>query len=197
MQRLYDTGLYSQVQVSSAIDTNQAKLDMLLRVTGRRPRWVDLGIGSGSVDLLRFTGAWGNRNLDHNALLGSLGGELTVDQQRRSFDDQSRVVRVRYGHGSANLVEPWLFGLRLQGQTGVFHMDLVDSGLAVGPLIGGQLWDLLHLPAVAFLPVALASIMLIVLGLLLPSYRAFGPAVVVEHTSVHKTGAAKSTPPTR
>ena len=127
VQRLYDTGLYSQVQVSSAIDTSQAKLDMLLRVAARRPRWVDLGIGSGSVDLLRFTGSWGNRNLNHNALLGSLTGELTMDQQRTSLEDQSKVVRVRYGHGSANLVEPWLFGLRLQGNTGVFYEGGTDD----------------------------------------------------------------------
>jgi outer membrane protein assembly factor BamA len=127
VQRLYDTGLYSQVQVGSAIDTTQAKLDMLLRVTGRRPRWVELGIGSGSVDLLRFTGAWGNRNLNHNALQGSLSGELTMDQQRTSLDDSSKVVRVRYGHGSANLVEPWLFGLRLQGNTGIFYEGGTDD----------------------------------------------------------------------
>ena len=127
VQRLYDTGLYSQVQVSTTIDTSQARLDMLLRVTERKSRWVDLGIGSGSVDLLRFTGAWGNRNLDHNALLGSLSGELTVDQQRTSFEDQSKVVRVRYGHGSANLVEPWLLGLRLQGNTGVFYEGGTDD----------------------------------------------------------------------
>src|SRR6185369_5262565 len=87
VQRLYDTGLYSQVQVSSAIDTSAAKLDMLLRVSERKPRWVDLGIGSGSVDLLRFTGAWGNRNLNHNALMGSLTGELTMDQQQKSLED--------------------------------------------------------------------------------------------------------------
>jgi outer membrane protein assembly factor BamA len=36
-------------------------------------------------------------------------------------------VRVRYGHGSANLVEPWLFGLRLQGQTGVFYEGGTDD----------------------------------------------------------------------
>jgi len=82
---------------------------------------------------------------------------------------------------------------RLTGIT----ISLTYAVAFVGPIIGGQLWDLFHLPAVAFLPVALASIMLIVLGLLLPSYRAFGPAAVVEQTSVHKTDAAKSTPPTR
>src|SRR5204863_9524595 len=94
---------------------------------GRRPRWVDLGIGSGSVDLLRFTGAWGNRNLNHHALLGSLTGELTMDQQRTSLADPSRVVRVRNGHGSANVGEPWLFGLRLPGETGVFYEGGTDD----------------------------------------------------------------------
>ncbi|HLJ34708.1 MAG TPA: MFS transporter, partial [Ktedonobacteraceae bacterium] len=38
----------------------------------------------------------------------------------------------------------------------------------VGPLIGGQLWDRLHIPALAFFPVLLASISLIVLSLFLP-----------------------------
>jgi outer membrane protein insertion porin family len=127
VQRLYDTGLYSQVQVSSVIDTSENQLDMQLRVSERRPRWVDLGIGSGSVDLLRFTGAWGNRNLNKKALLGSLTGELTMDQQRKSLEDKSKVVRVRNGHGSANLVEPWLFGFRLQGQTGVFYEGGTDD----------------------------------------------------------------------
>lgn len=44
----------------------------------------------------------------------------------------------------------------------------------VGPFIGGQLWDLFHLPAMAFLPVAIASITLIILGVLLPPRSAFG-----------------------
>ncbi len=44
----------------------------------------------------------------------------------------------------------------------------------VGPFIGGELWDIFHLPAVAFVPVAAASITLIVLGSLLPSRDTFG-----------------------
>jgi MFS transporter, CP family, cyanate transporter len=44
----------------------------------------------------------------------------------------------------------------------------------VGPFIGGQLWDLLRLPAVAFLPVAVASITLMILGALLPPRATFG-----------------------
>jgi CP family cyanate transporter-like MFS transporter len=82
---------------------------------------------------------------------------------------------------------------RLTGIT----ISLTYAVAFVGPLIGGQLWDLFHLPAIAFLPVALASIMLVVLGILLPSYHAFGVAAAVEHTSAHRADPAKSTPPTR
>jgi CP family cyanate transporter-like MFS transporter len=53
----------------------------------------------------------------------------------------------------------------------------------VGPFIGGQLWDLFHLPAMAFFPVAIASITLIILGALLPPYSAFG--LVRETTHAH------------
>lgn len=59
---------------------------------------------------------------------------------------------------------------RLTGIT----ISLTYAVAFVGPLIGGQLWDIFHVPAVAFLPVALASILLIVLGALLPPYSAFG-----------------------
>lgn len=43
-----------------------------------------------------------------------------------------------------------------------------------GPLLGGALWDIFHLPAVTFTPVIIASLMLIVLGMLLPPHSAFG-----------------------
>lgn len=82
---------------------------------------------------------------------------------------------------------------RLTGTT----ISLTYAVAFVGPLIGGQLWDLFHYPAVAFLPIALASIMLIVLGILLPSYSTFGLAAAVEHTSAHNANPAKSMPPTR
>jgi CP family cyanate transporter-like MFS transporter len=59
---------------------------------------------------------------------------------------------------------------RLTGIT----ISLTYAVAFVGPLIGGQLWDIFHLPAIAFLPIALASVMLIVLGGMLPSYEDFG-----------------------
>ena len=127
VQRLYDTGLYSQIQVSSVIDTAADQLDLFLRVAERRPRWVDLGVGSGSADLFRFSGAWGHRNLDRKALLGSLNGDLTLDRQRRDSQSEARALRVRNGRGSGNLIEPWLLGLRLQGQLSLFYEQSSDD----------------------------------------------------------------------
>lgn len=53
----------------------------------------------------------------------------------------------------------------------------VSYGVAfLGPLLGGALWDHLHLPWTAFVPVLAAAIALVVLGALLP-------AAAREHTS--------------
>lgn len=127
IQRLYDTGLYSQVQMSTIVDTTVGVLDLLLRVSERRPRWVDLGVGSGSADLFRFEGGWGHRNLDSKALLGSLNGELALDRQRTSADDESQTLRLRHLRGSAGLVEPWLLGVRLQGRSALFYEEDRDD----------------------------------------------------------------------
>lgn len=127
IQRLYDTGLYSQVQMSTIVDTTVGQLDLLLRVAERRPRWVDLGVGSGSADLFRFEGAWGHRNLDRKALLGSVTGDLALDRQRTSADDESQTLRVRHARGSAGLVEPWLLGVRLQGRSALFYEEDRDD----------------------------------------------------------------------
>jgi CP family cyanate transporter-like MFS transporter len=65
----------------------------------------------------------------------------------------------------------------------------------VGPFAGGALWDLFHLPAMAFVPVAAASVMLIILGALLPSRASFGIPGKTKHTGENKPGAFTATPP--
>jgi MFS transporter, CP family, cyanate transporter len=83
---------------------------------------------------------------------------------------------------------------RLTGIT----LSLTYGVAFVGPFIGGALWDLFNLPALAFAPVVIASVMLIVLGALLPSRSSFGipgtarPADKGEN----KQGAFTSMPPT-
>nr|BBH95725.1 MFS transporter [Thermogemmatispora argillosa] len=53
---------------------------------------------------------------------------------------------------------------RLTGMT----LSLTYAVAFVGPLIGGALWDLFGLPALAFLPILIACLLLVVLGALLP-----------------------------
>jgi CP family cyanate transporter-like MFS transporter len=68
----------------------------------------------------------------------------------------------------------------------------------VGPFIGGALWDLFNVPALAFVPIVIASAMLIVLGAFLPSRSSFGIHGEPGSTSEDKneTGPLSSTPPT-
>lgn len=63
--------------------------------------------------------------------------------------------------------------VRLTGIT----LSLTYGVAFIGPLIGGRLWDVFHLPIVAFLPVAVASVTLMLLGALLPPRSAFRPEV--------------------
>ena len=83
---------------------------------------------------------------------------------------------------------------RLAGIT----LSLTYGVAFVGPFIGGALWDLFNVPALAFVPVVIASVMLIVLGALLPSRSSFGIPGETRPTSKgeHKPGTITSTPPT-
>jgi CP family cyanate transporter-like MFS transporter len=80
---------------------------------------------------------------------------------------------------------------RLTGST----LSLTYGVAFVGPLLGGELWDLFHLPPLAFLPVAIASALLIILGALLPPRTAFGLLAEVGHTGVNKQQDSTPTMP--
>ena len=83
---------------------------------------------------------------------------------------------------------------RLAGIT----LSLTYGVAFVGPFIGGALWDLFDVPALAFAPVAIASVMLMILGALLPSRSSFGIPGVPRPTDKdeNKQGVFTSTPPT-
>jgi CP family cyanate transporter-like MFS transporter len=68
------------------------------------------------------------------------------------------------------LVRPAEVG-RLAGGT----ISLGYSLAFVGPLLGGRLWDATHVPALAFLPVALGGVVLVGLGATLPLVAPHGP----------------------
>ncbi len=112
-ERMYNTGLFRSVQVSDAVDSTHGTIDLGVRVASRPPRWLDLGIGSGTTNRYQVTGEWGHRNLDTRALGGVLDGQLARDGQNHPTTEAA----------SFTLSEPWLLGVRLLGQSSVFYRN--------------------------------------------------------------------------
>jgi CP family cyanate transporter-like MFS transporter len=69
---------------------------------------------------------------------------------------------------------PLLASPREVGRLAGITISLTYGVAFVGPFIGGALWDLFNVPALAFAPVLIASVMLIILGAFLPSRSSFG-----------------------
>ncbi|MBX5457554.1 MAG: MFS transporter [Thermogemmatispora sp.] len=86
---------------------------------------------------------------------------------------------------------------RLTGMT----LSLTYAVAFIGPLIGGALWDHFGLPALAFLPVLIACLLLIILGALLPERRPDRVALLAaEQSQIGLAGSGvnqeQPTPPT-
>lgn len=116
IERLYETTLFDQVQFTPLPDSSTHQVGFALRVSERKPRWVDVGVGSGTSDRFRASGQWGHRNLDTRALRAIGDGEIALDGQ----------AKFRKSGVSASLIEPWLLGLRLSGQATAFYQRADD-----------------------------------------------------------------------
>lgn len=110
-ERLYDTGLFSQVQISPIVDSERDSIDFQISVRERKPRWVDAGIGSGTAERYRITGEWGHRNLLGVGLQGALGGRLAANGSGQFL----------LARGEASLLAPWMFGRRIRGVMTPFY----------------------------------------------------------------------------
>jgi len=91
---------------------------------------------------------------------------------------------------------PLLAGPQEVGRLTGITLSLTYGVAFVGPFVGGILWDLFHLPAMAFVPVAMASVLLILLGTLLPSRTSFGIIAEPGYTSEKKPDTLSARPPT-
>jgi outer membrane protein assembly complex protein YaeT len=116
IERLYETGLFSQVQMTAFVDTVQPSVDVDLRVRERKPRWVDAGIGSGTAERFRSTVEWGHHNVAGAGLQAGLNTVL-------AFDGQGQFLVSRT---EAQLLEPWLFRTRTRGLGTVYYEDRDD-----------------------------------------------------------------------
>ena len=101
-ERLYDTDLFSQVQISPIVDSTNSSINFDLRVRPRKPRWIDAGVGSGTTERFRATGEWGHRNMFGRGFQGVLSTEV-------GFDQDGRFV---LSHTQVSLLEPWFLRTR-------------------------------------------------------------------------------------
>ncbi len=118
-ERLYESGLFSQVQIEPLPDSTRTRMDFEIRLRERKPRWVDAGVGSGTDERFRLTGEWGHRNLLGWGQQGAVGSRLT-------FYGDGKFQRWNL---SATLLEPWLLRSRTRGQVTPFyerHDDRAD-----------------------------------------------------------------------
>ena len=115
-QRIYDSGLYSDVQMSlDNPDSATSRSDLIVSVREQKMGWVDAGIGYGTVDQIRLTGQWGQRNIFRTGMrfiaTGRLGLLVKKDLANTTFGDRRLDLA---------LTHPWPFGVRLQTTVGVY-----------------------------------------------------------------------------
>lgn len=114
VERLYESGLFSQVQVTPLPDSTNTQIEFFFAVRERKPRWIDAGVGSGTSERFRFTGQWGHRNLLGQGLQGALGSKLT-------FAAVDGNVHFQLFRAEATLLEPWLLRTRTRGTITPFY----------------------------------------------------------------------------
>ncbi|MFI5369965.1 MAG: outer membrane protein assembly factor [Candidatus Eisenbacteria bacterium] len=109
-ERLYDTGLFDQVQITTLPDSTQTLVEYDLRVRERKSRWIEAAVGSGTDERFRLTASWGHRNLFQRGMQSAVTGLV-------SLYGTGELQRARLDY---SLVEPWLFRTRTRGQIAPF-----------------------------------------------------------------------------
>ena len=136
-ERLFQTGLFSEVQVAPRPDSTNTRMDFLVQVRRRKLRWLDAGVGSGTQERLRFEGEWGHRNLGRYGLQGLLGARLALDSKAKFL----------LSRGEASVLEPWLLGTRNRAQVTIYtekRKDFRIDTLEIEKLAHGVTFQVQH-----------------------------------------------------
>lgn len=108
-QRIYDSGLYTDVQMEIApVDSATSRSDLYVRVRERKMGWIDAGIGYGNIDQIRLTGQWGQRNIFRSSMRFVATGKLGIRLEKEPEDGRLGDRRI-----DAALTHPWPLGVRL------------------------------------------------------------------------------------
>jgi outer membrane protein insertion porin family len=115
-QRIYDSGLYTDVQMEIApVDSATSRSNLFVRVRERKMGWIDAGIGYGNIDQVRLTGQWGQRNIFRSSMRFVTTGKLGV---RFEKDPESGYLGDR--RVDVALTHPWPLGVRVSTTLGAY-----------------------------------------------------------------------------
>ncbi|HEX5032344.1 MAG TPA: BamA/TamA family outer membrane protein [Candidatus Eisenbacteria bacterium] len=118
-QRIYDSGLYSDVQMElGRVDSVTAASDIVVTVRERKMGWIDAGIGYGTIDQLRLTGQWGQRNIFRSSMRLVATGRLGVQIDTNPIHTHPGDRRIDLA-----LTHPWPLGIRVQTTAGIYAED--------------------------------------------------------------------------
>jgi len=118
-QRIYDSGLYTDVQMElGKVDSVTAASDIAVTVRERKMGWVDAGIGYGTIDQLRLTGQWGQRNIFRSSMRLVATGRLGVQIDTNPLHTHAGDRRIDLA-----LTHPWPLGVRIQATAGIYAED--------------------------------------------------------------------------
>jgi outer membrane protein insertion porin family len=127
-QRIYDTGLYSDVVFERGdIDSATHSTDLHLTVRERKMAWIDAGLGYGTLDQLRLTSEWGHRNIGREGIRFVATGRMGVIVPPRLPKAQWKQVRLGNRRGDVSLSEPWIFGTRTRTTLGAYAEQIVRT----------------------------------------------------------------------
>lgn len=116
-ERLYETGLFNQVQFTAIPDTDGVTVDYEVRARARPPRWLEVGVGSSSSEKVKLNASWGLKNLAGRGIQTAIAGQAALGAKFNEF----KRARVDLG-----ILEPWLLGVRLRAEAGPF-VEWVDD----------------------------------------------------------------------
>lgn len=118
-QRIFDSGLYTDVQMElGPVDSATHRADLAVGVREQKMGWVDAGIGYGTVDQLRLTGQWGQRNIFRTSMRLVVTGRLGVQVET----DPVFPLETKWGDTRLDvaLTHPWPLGVRVQTTIGAY-----------------------------------------------------------------------------
>ena len=124
-QRIYDSGLYSDVQFAAgSIDSGADRTDLIVTVRERRLGWVDAGIGYGTVDQVRLTGQVGQRNLFRDGVHFVVTARLGIRANTKPQFPYLKDLFVGDRRADVSLTRDWLLGYRVRGTMGAYAEDV-------------------------------------------------------------------------